>query len=91
MNLLTIEKDISNGKDKPTFHTTTENTTVKVPTDKEALNWGEFKYYRDLYITNIVNTTHSIKRPIFANSSDGQYIVTEAARGPKNYLRIGSH
>ena len=91
MNLLTIEKDISNGKDKPTFHTTTENTTVKVPTDKEALNWGEFKYYRDLYITNIVNKTHSIKRPIFANSSDGQYIVTEAARGPKNYLRIGSH
>ena len=78
MNLLTIEKDIQKnektGINETRYHTT-ENTTVEIPGDTD-LNWDEFKYYRDLYITNI-NTT-----------SNGQYIVTEAARGPKNYLRI---
>ena len=66
---------------------TTENTIVNIPEEND-LKWGEFDYYRDLYITNILNTTHLLNYP---NSSNGQYIVTEAARGPKNYLRIGSY
>ena len=65
----------------------TENTIVNVP-ERNDLKWGEFEYYRDLYITNILSTTHLLNYP---NSNVGQYIVTEAARGPKNYLRIGSY
>ena len=60
---------------------------MNIPEEND-LKWGEFDYYRDLYITNILNTTHLLNYP---NSSNGQYIVTEAARGPKNYLRIGSY
>ena len=60
---------------------TIENKTVNISPltipKIENLNWDEFKYYQDLYITNI-------------NETKGQYIVTEAARGPKNYLRIVS-
>ena len=74
-----MEEDTHNGK---RYHTT-DNTTVQVPKDTN-LNWKEFDYYRDLYITN-VNMTHYKTHP---NST---YIVTEAARGPKNYLRIGSY
>ena len=76
-----MEEDTNNAK---RYHTT-DNTTIQVPKDTN-LNWKEFEYYRDLYITN-VNTTYYETNP----NSTGQYIVTEAARGPKNYLRIVSY
>ena len=82
LNLLIVEEDTDNS----TRYHTTDNTTVEVPEDT-TLNWKEFEYYRDLYITN-VNTTYYESHP---NSTVGHYIVTEAARGPKNYLRIGSY
>ena len=66
---------------EPIWFQTIENTKVNISPKTlpkiENLNWDEFKYYQDLYITNI-------------NETKGQYIVTEAARGPKNYLRIVS-
>jgi len=64
------------------FHTT-QNKTGKLNRKVTHKKWDEFEYYRDLYIKN-PNKTYYENYP---NSSQGKYIVTEAARGPKNYLR----
>ena len=55
----------------------TENDTVEKDetVDANMTTWrNQFEYYRKLYIDNPERTS-------------GKYIITEAARGPKSYLR----
>ena len=57
---------------------TINDQSVKINKIVKYAEWkNQFKYYQDLYIRN-------------PNKTDNEYIVTEAARGPKNYLRIVS-
>ena len=83
MNLLNIEHN-----NNPERWSTLDDTPVHV-TEDFVKNFGldGFDYYRDLYINN-VNTSYYRKNP---NSTQGQYIITETARGPKNYLRNFFH
>ena len=77
MNLLTINfTDEVYGK--PGSFKTINNQSVNIKKMIKYAEWeNQFKYYQDLYINNPKET-------------DDEYIVTEAARGPKNYLRIVS-
>ena len=74
LNLLTI--NFADGDDGK--FKTINNQSVNITKTVKYEEWeNQFKYYQDLYIKNPKET-------------DNEYIVTEAARGPKNYLRIVS-
>ena len=69
-------------KDQKEFQTIND-PPLNINTEMKYGEWGEFKYYQDLYINNIRTYAKKTKKT-------DEYIVTEAARGPKNYLRIVS-
>ena len=79
MNLLLIEKNEIKEKDYAV-----NGKPVKMDQDVTYEKFEQFEYYRDLYISNP-------KKSSLARNESEKYIVTEAARGPKAYLRIVSH
>ena len=69
-------------KTKDTY--TINGEPIIVDQDVTYEKFEQFEYYRDLYISNP-------KKYSLARNKSEKYIVTEAARGPKAYLRIVSH